>query len=452
MVKTFPYLWKGLTTLGTAAYQSLQRKTYKRYVDNSKAIMPYTGPYMRNISARVTPSSGGGVFRGRFKGKVTKKDPLNLVAKYGYAQHRESAGGVSHDHCAYIGASSYNHDEILLVLATALIRQLFSKPGPCCQDFQDVDQYIRPTVSAPNNFAIRFGFVQVSNGTYSYYYSGVTPTAPLTFWFNGTTTLRDAAIQLAGLIRGKWVTAGTGPYKLVEVAILADLAGVTPLMQQRYDVSGWKYHLYSNLSMKIQAVTPADDGAVLQATDITANPLQGRLYRFTGITPTISEYAEMGPGMSTGVDWGVYNLTEQVGTNSGLIIPLVSPDDAWKNPPPKTMFSNCKSYMDIRLQPGEIKYSTIQFKYHGTLDRLLVGMYGTTDGVAVQDRKAGMCEFGTCFLFAFEKVMRTGTAAVKLNYQFDVSSGCIAIPKKSVRINQEVSTVAATPTLPSVPS
>lgn len=390
----------------------------------------------------------GGMFQGRFRGRKTYREKGSIFSKIGYMQHRESAGVQNLSNCVYLGAASFNADELLHVAAIAMLRRLFKKYAAFHQEFQDADSYIQPTnvVGGTTAINIFFQFVRTSDQFVTSFIAGDASSVPLSNWFNGSTSLWEAGRQLAGVIRGMYVNASQpsiltriGGYQVVNgeaISVFSD------------DVTQWKYHLYSNVSLKIQAITPADDGAVLNATDITSNPLQGRLYRFSGITPEIRDFGNMLPGSAP--DWGLNNLTK-LSANTGLIETTNNPTDAWRNPPSKAMFNNCKYFMDVRLQPGKIKYSVIRFKFRGILEKLLLGFYGSTDSFAPSTQGSNVTPFGTSMLFAFEKVMRTGSDQVKINYAHDVATGGFCVPKSSVRINTETRLSSEPAALPLIP-
>lgn len=381
-------------------------------------------------------------FMGRFTGPKRRKAVVTKHTKFGITTHREFSVTAAMDNVLYVGASSYNHTELMGNLGCAFIRRLFMMNTVFRQVFQDYDEPI--PASASNRVTIAFQFRHVHDDDQHSYNAGSDFTAPFTSWFTVGTTFRSAGLELAAAIQHEHFLS----YYLHRVIVLVNnssVPGFVPVCT--IDCSDWLYHMYSCVSMKVQNVTPADDGIVLQSTDITANPLNGSLFRFSGITPKVSSWN------SAGLNWGV-NLEDQQGNDNGLIYPSGAnpPGDGWNTIPKKQLFKNCTTEMVVRLEPGHIKFTTVKFKFHGTMVKFLNGIFGSSESAIVGTRDPDANEFGTSFLFALEKTMRTGDPDVKCNIQLDVSCGCYCQPKFKLHANTEVVIGEAPPPLPEYPA
>lgn len=389
-----------------------------------------------NKRRRMMPEVGN--FKGRFRGPVIKRPKATKYTRMGIVTHREYAFSPSLDNVLYVGASSFNHTEIIGNLGIAFLRRYFMAVPLLRQVFQDVDEVIK-YASVGQKFRVVFKFRHVHDDTESTFVAGDSPTAPFTDWFTATTTLKTAGLQLGAIIQHNWFDQ-----KLLYQVTCYTNASDSFVPVNMLDVEDWQYHMYSCVSFKLQNVTPADDGAALQSTDITANPLQGRLFRFSGITPKVSSWN------TDTLNWGT-NLEDQASDDSGLILPATNPGDGWNTIPMNQVFKNCTNSMFVRLEPGHIKYTTAKFKFYGTMQKLMLGLFGSSDSDTVGSRESDLMDFGTSFVFALEKVMRTGQAAVHANCQLDVSCGCVAIPRMKLNANMEVTIGAAPPALPEVP-
>lgn len=366
-------------------------------------------------------------FKGRFRGPKVGKMLSTKHTKFGITTHREYAFEPDMNDVLYVGASSFNTTEIIGNVGCAFIRRLFLHNTICRQQFQDFDEEIKHY--SGNVWQWEFKFRSVHNDSETVYGTQA-PTAPFTNWFTTATTFRTAGLQLAAAIEHEWFQSKL----LYQVALVAVSTGpVQQVAHNVIDVSDWLYHMYSCVNMKIQNTTPANDGATLQETDITSNPLQGCLYRFSGITPKVSDWNVKA------LNWGVV-LEDQDASNNGTIYPGTGdpPGDGWNTVPKPQMFKNCVGAIKVLLEPGDIKYHSLKFKYHGTMQKLLLGMYGAQESAIVGARDPDTQMFGTSFVIALEKVMRTGDAAVKAGAQLEVSCGCYVQPKYKLYSNTEV--------------
>lgn len=386
-------------------------------------------------------------WRGRFKGPVTKRERGTIYSRDGIqclrsyaAAHPPPLNNQICDNVNWIGVSSYCVRELAGNIGCALIRRIFSTTTVIRTVFHDFDEHI----STAGQYTRIVFYYRREDGTEATEIAGASPTGGFTDWFANpyTTTYRTAGLQLANSIVSQHVVG----YFLYKIRITD---GTTTSLSGDYclfDVQDWIYKMYSCVSLKIQNITPADDGAVLQDTDITANPLDGVLYRFSGIAPAVTEWQGQAGAQNAQQQWGATNL-EMVASDSGRILPITTPDEGWNQPVNKSLFKNCTSAMNVRLEPGDIKYTTLKFKFTGTLKNCLDGIISSVEGDIDLSNvvRASSVKFGSSLVFALKKTMRTGNATVKINYQHDVSTGCVVIPKTRRSTCMEVSLTSAVP-------
>jgi len=203
---------------------------------------------------------------------------------------------------------------------------------------------------------------------------------------------------------------------------------VIPLTDQYLSV-------YSTVRMHIQNVTRADGiteddtGAVYQSTRIDANPVKGKLLRFSGPLPLIKD--DRGIDMTGPADFG-WRLQSDSNAD-GIIWPNISPVGQWLQLPGADQFRNCVGMASISLEPGAIKDYSLSFKYSGDLNKLMHGLrevIGGPDtlgvGVPTNPRAPlpnAMHQLGQSFMFALEKRMPTGNANVSVNFHYELYVG-----------------------------
>lgn len=155
---------------------------------------------------------------------------------------------------------------------------------------------------------------------------------------------------------------------------------------------------------------------------IDANPIVGRVYHMHGIYPDVESQATSVPDAS--------NFAKRLSKfvtpvhSVGIGVPDINPTGEWRRLPRPQTFANIISCQSgLRLEPGEIKKDVLHFKFYGTLNDLCRGLayLGTSSGPSTSDHQPVYAsnKLGTCKLYAFEKVIPTGTDAVEMNYHID---------------------------------
>jgi hypothetical protein len=190
--------------------------------------------------------------------------------------------------------------------------------------------------------------------------------------------------------------------------------------------------VYSTVKMHIQNITAADGTGsdTLQSDRIDNNPLKGKLFRFSGPLPKLSDYR----GIATTIqvnpvpEENAYQLQQDT-TVDGIIYPSVAMSGVWAQVPNASQFANCKGELPVNLAPGAMRDYTISFQYSGTLQRLMRG-FSSKDSLG-RPRPNGVHQFGDSFLFALEKRMPTGLSPlVTLNFHYEQFYGaCMGVRK-----------------------
>lgn len=190
-------------------------------------------------------------------------------------------------------------------------------------------------------------------------------------------------------------------------------------------VDNMKIKIKTKNTIYIQNQTTSDNNSL--STDVVdTNPIKGRIFLFKDIAPII-RYVQSRD--QTLVRDEAKLMHDQNG--DGVIYPDADvggdttstyQNQAWGQIPSTDMFSNCKSFSNISLQPGEIKRFDFGFSYNGYINRFLQGLdlsgLGTGSNLAYVTGRAGTRRaLGTSVLFAFDKRLSTGSNGVELGVQ-----------------------------------
>jgi len=203
---------------------------------------------------------------------------------------------------------------------------------------------------------------------------------------------------------------------------------------------------YSVVRMHIQNVTPADDGA-LSTDRVDVNPVKGKLMRFKDPTPVIKD--DRGIDGSASLNYGY--LLQQDLNGDGIIWPnpVTPPSGPWTQLPTADMFRNCSGMANISLEPGAIKDYSLTFKFSGTIQALMKGFNTTrwlssTVPLSRTVPSTVNKQFGQSFVFALEKRMPTGNAAVSVNFHYELYVGsCFGGRRKTPMTRQTLEPVTA---------
>jgi len=377
----------------------------------------------------------------------------------------ERYGKVAHADCLYLGAQSAPAYRIGNVVGSAFIRMVMKKHYH--REYTQPEQLLAPQSSGPGPV---YGLTAAS-GYYDYF-----PVA-IKFWRKQTAAEGQPTYAVGAMFTfshlsdtvasfGRWFSDNVlhgdefggnwtdrsyntlhayqfvhNDSSLTGGTITANQA-VIPLEDQYFTV-------YSTVRMHVQNVTPADGletGAVYQSTRIDANPIKGKLLRFSGPLPLIR--SDRGVDGTASTDWG-WQLQQDTNAD-GIIWPAVSPVGQWLQLPNADQFKNCVGIASVSLEPGAIKDYSIPFKYSGTLQKYIDSMHAVKEADDVMNPRAPIPDYrirelGGSFLFALEKRLPTGPAEVSVNFHYEHYCGAVfGGRKKTVMVRQALSLGATT--------
>lgn len=432
--------------------KSLKRKrdTMERGRSRSRSAGAVAGTSARAMSrsrsrsesrARRYPRSAGpGHYTGRLRSPTRPKGP-SKYDKIGYSKEVERHGVQSLNDVCYLGASSLCHQDLGPVVGVALIRKLMKRHYQF--EYTHPNQYINPAVGAPNTVAgsgpqgILFYYEETTQNAVEptigigWQYSFYDPANPGA----GQRTLNDFGSSFhLNVLTSETFGASIGPLDQYPIRRLHGYQFIeSDYTVQAYDPNGntvtrhttlfplknQYLTVYQSVKMGIQNITPADDatGAVLETTRIDANPIKGKLMKFSNNLPLLRQ--RRGAFGSAPPADEAYRL--QVDPNGdGVIKPATSLLGDWTQVPTAMMFENCIGEAPVRLEPGEIKDYSFVFKFNGTLEKFMRG-FGAFLWPIMQ-KKVG---FGQSIMFCLEKRMPTGAAPVRINFHYESRMGAV---------------------------
>jgi len=200
-------------------------------------------------------------------------------------------------------------------------------------------------------------------------------------------------------------------------------------MKLKIDISG-RY--------RFQNVTPAstiDGGSKgMNANLIDANPVAGKIFTFSNLSPRLAPSWILGQTDNTMLrqfeelygrpyEWGETRY-EQLSQKT-IVVPDINQFEAAPLRP-KTVWSNCKSSGPVKFPPGGFKTFKTKFTFNGTLNRFCQSLV-QTQGDPNDEVTVNQCDvigkypsLGDSFVMCLRPVMKTtGDEAVTMAYDYE---------------------------------
>jgi len=446
------------------------RSTEYTYARKGLFLSPTSTPRSRSSQ----PLSIG---TGHYKGRLPAPKRAPRAGKYALYGHRAEceryiANRASND-VVYVGAQVAPAGSIGQSVGVAFLRMIMKRHYQI--EYSTTEQQLRPLASGTGagssvtdadfdyfpagiKFWRKTTSATLFGGTYAPQYDvavtylfpapGVTSTvASFGQWFNEN-VFNSVAF-------GSVSTAGSSNDRVELHAyqfVMAEVAGsaVRYSNQAVMPLEGQYLSAYSVVRIHVQNVTPADAleaGNVYQTTRIDANPLKGVLMRFRDPTPMVKDAAN-GAGIDgSGVNNYGWALQNDI-NGDGLIMPGSNPPTGpWAQLPTADMFKNCVGMAHITLEPGDIKDYSLNFKFSGTVQALMKGFqtsFTDASGNSFPLPSSNNKQFGNSFLFALEKRMPTGPAAVAVNIHYENYYGAVFGGRRKTPMVREARSLGAT--------
>lgn len=204
---------------------------------------------------------------------------------------------------------------------------------------------------------------------------------------------------------------------------------------QIYRLDNFTIHAKSTSVIYFQNNTVNDTGNT-NYTTTDSHPIRGRIFHFKAAIPNLRTVqtitnATSGYGTITtaGNPANIFNDNnyDGIALPTAANVAAISPGN-FKQIPKTDQFITPCTYQDFNLAPGESKKIILKFKFNGKLNKFIQGMGlppGTRDTLAVNETStvytpdsSPTCNaMGTYLLFAFDKMLSTGSAGPNMLFQ-----------------------------------
>lgn len=383
--------------------------------------MPTSSPRRAPVpKAKRTLANMPGSYQGSFNKKLTKKKVSPYVKK-GHTSIRQLHGTQSQSDCAWLGVRSVVQKQIGFDAGIALIRHvMFQEDGTTYN-------YIEQQLTQPTHgfYGVRFFAERQRDSnpptgvvrTFNFGTDGVT-LKEFADWFE-TNVFSSEDFNYSP------AQPGQSNQYLKAYAIIRQAGNGALEQGPLHDIEHMYVKAYSNVNVVIQNITEADGAATGNPLDkhrVDSNPIRGSMYKFSTPTPIIR-------ADSNSYVAGNEHILAQDPNGDGIIFPQSDLEAGYRAPVPASHFFKCSGSSRVSLAPGAMKKCVLNFRFDGTLNNLMHGLFVRPEASTPDPRDRSM--MGTCIMFAFQKRMRTGANTITMNWQADYKTGvCV---KKVVR-------------------
>nr|QUS52610.1 capsid protein [Mute swan feces associated circular virus 11] len=208
-----------------------------------------------------------------------------------------------------------------------------------------------------------------------------------------------------------------------------DGSGIDEGMTTR-NVAEWSFNVNVSTNYKVQNITPADLGTgneTFNRDNIASNPLQGRVWEFSGAAPRFrGQFSNM---------IGSANSIEKSDHPYGLIVFPAANDNVYdvgnyfhSVPTGTVLFQNCSKTGTVNLTPGGHKNIVKRYNFSGTVRHFCKRI------AASDDHKFGM---GDAICVGLQPSMRTtNDEAVTIAFHLDIGVKARLSPRYKIHLNQ----------------
>lgn len=372
-----------------------------------------------------TPASGAGGNRyrtrgsyyGRFKRSKRLNKKQDAVLHRGFLNTTEITGTVADPNCVYVGHSCMSGNEVIEGICSSLLRQLYKK----ALDLNVTNIQEPLPAFGVGGYTLRIER-ELMDGTNTIQQFDYVPSATDTIQF-------IVGSRVAGIVPA-WATLldvfkdyasgnSASTVNLYQPTKLYFLETLNFNVLARINLKNERVHVRVDSHIKVQNRTLAAD-ASSDATDVSNNPLVGKLYSFSSGCPmTKVDYA---PLVNSIPDFtGAITIPSASFTKTGFF-----------EPPHPKIFVNCKKSTGVRLEPGQIKEDRIKFSSSTPLLKFLTTFgygIGPTGAVATLNRQMKLK--GTCTLIALEDVINVNALQnISVAYEINRRTAVYTTPMK----------------------
>lgn len=364
-----------------------------------------------SFGKRKASNSGGPAKRPRLNRKKFKVSDYTrsfksgkrpMVSKY-VQKHFDDYGTIERNHSMWLCNQTHgSRERIIQLAAEALLRALLSRI--------DVYPNVHDQTMSEHFVSVEIRWRRISiNGS------------PIDTDKEYNVGGNDSFYGIAKLIGDDWASTSTSTTELGTPvrAIFRRLenigGGATSRQAFRTveDLERMKLNLFVTTKLKLQNITPADDGSV-NLDRVSTNPLSGKIYEFT-TQPRVPERVLLTHSGTSGLQdfldpTGIFALTDRAETGT---------DGIMGHPPPAAgLFNNCRKVASVSMAAGGMKHKNASFTFSGTVFRFtqlfVLGLdTGSNSG---QARRFG----GGTYWVALEQAFRQGPDIIKIGFNREV--------------------------------
>lgn len=370
-----------------------------------------------------------GKFAGKFRRTRRVKKPSPYLTK-GFMHTHEIHGIVTDPDCVYVGMSAVSSYVAVELVAQALLRRLFEKciKQPINNIKAPIQGYHNSGASTGFNsdgFKIQLETINLSTGASSFIdYETQAPTDSI------YDIVGEAGISVPVAPRWpafmtqmhNWCTKNSedssniiGPAKLHIYRKDGNSAAFW-VHSGAIDLRTVKVHMFGKADMKIQNRTLAADAGT-DSDNVTANPLVGYQYEFNSSCPAFKDSTQT-PG-----SFRIARMLDVGGVVLARGASMTAAGDVLKEPPKPQFFMNCVKSSKITLDPGALKYSSVNYGFTKPFIAALktIGFQNTAAGILGQQYRND----GRCKMFALEDMINVNALQnIAIAYEINRQTMC----------------------------
>lgn len=391
------------------------RQAYNMY--NKRRATKKSGASQSAVQSAGLGSHWGGhstgYYQGKFRKPTSRVKGLEKLQNYymstGTGKNIEIEGKVDDVDCVYVGHSTYCFSEMAANLCTAMLRKLFKKAG---FDVEHVHQEL-PLYSHDNADGFKVQLVRLNGDGSKSVAEYITVDNDTLNSIAITNTWSGLSQKMFEIIQAAIDPPGVNAEFESLILYSSDRNGVATnwRLASELDLRREKVEMYISSELTVQNRTKTADGGSTSTDTIDNQPLKGKLYQVRGGIPKMKIQGR--PGLNYITDKGVILQQAIDLTPSGL----------FKEPPPRSIFSNVTGTSYVSLDPGTIKKTRIAHKYQGYfnyfIQRVLNMTIYTNSGTTISNAK-GKAQF-----IALEERLNSGSAnKITVCYEIDQKVFC----------------------------
>jgi hypothetical protein len=322
-------------------------------------------PYLAG-GARKKEDTGltvpGGAYVGTMnRGLHKRRSWTEKFNKYGVVEKNERHNTTSDDHCVYAVCDVIAPAEAIYYTIGAILRKLFEKAGFRPGGFDESPFGTKQPFNEMHNMQVVLTYVNSVTGTFGTVVAGIgTSTTFANIIALLVPTFQDYVAQFG-------ISSASNCMELVHMSLekYLNIVGVDEqICLSTVQLNELELSIYGKASLKVQNRTPGAGGTT-DAENVTANPIVGRSYIFSGIPKAKTHSTVIGQSLNSsfffgflanGNGLGVFGATNAVTAQS------------FRTPPEPGTFWNCQKSGRVQLNPGNLK--TLSHSYYKKMNVL----------------------------------------------------------------------------------